>query len=282
MVGDFDANILAEKGWRQGSVLSATLAKVARVHSPAGIEYTKDDWLIITSHDCDVVNKSLDKEPRVELLVGRPHRAPKPDKGQAGGRNPRTLELVIPTEDGPHILKLSVHDRWTIPRELLEQEAPATCLPDKERRLVAEWLAKRYIRAAFPTSFDQRWRQGKNLSKWTKLLNKYSEWIQGVYLRLSTDQELSDDKPYRCHLILAVPDIKRSDSGWGEMRNEIETKVSKFWEQFDPSIIFDGCDVRGTDEITIADLEPYKRFDADWLSFADDSPTIPPTVDMGS
>ena len=36
----------------------------------------------------------------------------------------------------------------------------------------------------------------------------------------------------------------------------------------------------GTDEITLADIESYQRFDADWVSFEDDTPTIPTTADM--
>ena len=40
---------------------------------------------------------------------------------------------------------------------------------------VAEWLAKRYIRAAFPTAFDLRWRA--KLKDWQKLLKKHSEWL---------------------------------------------------------------------------------------------------------
>jgi hypothetical protein len=38
--------------------------------------------------------------------------------------------------------------------------------------------------------------------------------------------------------------------------------------------------VIGTDELTLAEIEPYQRFDADWVSFADDGPTTPPAADM--
>ena len=41
-------------------------------------------------------------------------------------------------------------------------------------------------------------------------------------------------------------------------------------------------DPLGTDEITLADIEPYQRFDSDWVSFEDDTSTTPATVDMTS
>ena len=41
----------------------------------------------------------------------------------------------------------------------------------------------RYIRAAFPSAFDSRWRA---MREWVALLREHAEWIQGIYLRLST------------------------------------------------------------------------------------------------
>ena len=39
-------------------------------------------------------------------------------------------------------------------------------------------------------------------------------------------------------------------------------------------------DVQGTDEITLADIEQYQRFDSDWVSFEDDTSITPEMVDM--
>ena len=47
--------------------------------------------------------------------------------------------------------------------------------------------------------------------------------------------------------------------------------VDAFWNQFKPAIACDGVEPLGTDEITLADIEPYQRFDADWVSFEDDT-----------
>ncbi len=160
------------------------------------------------------------------------------------------------------------------------REAPTHYLPEKERRLLAEWLAKRYIRAAFPTAFDLRWRPKQ--TDWRKLLRKHSEWMQGVYIRLSTLDELPANAPYQCHLMLAVPSAKRGGPEWAGKRAEIEEECQSFWEQFEPGIKCAGVEVLGTDEITLAEIESYQRFDADWVSFEDETPTTSPMLDMAS
>ena len=234
------------------------------------------DWLVLTSHDCDILDVSIDNEPVVEVLRMRVAAGSIVDKRLSSGRNPRTLQIAVETGDAPVILSCVAHDRWTIPRNLLAKEPPVHVFPAKQRRLVAEWLAKRYIRSAFPTAFDQRWRS--KLNNWLRFLRKHSEWMQGVYLRLSTLDELAAETPYQCHLILAVPHSKRGAADWARKRTEIEEGMQAFWNQFKPDIHCAGVEVLGTDEITLADIEPYQRFDADWVSFEDDTSTIPPVV----
>jgi len=276
----FDAGKIASLRWRQGAICGAGLVAAARGHAPASVTISDTDWLIVTSHDCDVVNSSLSKEPVVELLRGQVLSKKSPDNQQVWGRNPRTLQLGVETEAGTVVLDCKVHERWSIPRELLAREAPRALLPDKLKRLIAEWLAKRYIRAAFPTEFDARWRGGRNLKTWTDLLARHSRWVQGVYLRLNTLDELDAAEPYLCTLIVAVPVKMKKDSEWPVRRDKIECEISSFWKQFAPSIQFDTVEILGTDEIMLADLEAYQRFDADWLSFADDSAGTPMDADM--
>jgi hypothetical protein len=144
--------------------------------------------------------------------------------------------------------------------------------------LITEWLAKRYIRAAFPTAFDRRWRA--RMRDWTELLEKHSAWIQGVYLRLSSLRELADTAAYKVHLIVAPPASAKGAPEWPRLRTELEREVESFWDQFAPGIECVGVEVIPTDALTLAEIEPYQRFDADWVSFADDTPSMPMTADM--
>ncbi len=278
MSATFDVDAIEKHGWRQGAVLGPALLCTARERAPSGLTITEDNWLVVTSHDCDVVNARLDKEPTVEVLRAEVVQQ-KPDKQQVWGRNPRDLHLEVEGRNGGAlVLKIRVHERWSLPREVLSTEAPARILADKERRLIAEWLAKRYIRAAFPTAFDGRWRA--RLRDWTRLLEKHSRSLQGLYLRLSTLRELPESVPYKVHLIVAAPAAVTQEASWAAKRDELEREIEGFWKQFMPGIECVGVDVLGTDQLTLAEIEPYQRFDADWVSFADDSAATPAVVDM--
>ena len=271
MAREFDLHRLVELGWRQGAILDQRLTSLAWNHAPNRLNAVEQDHLVVTSHDCDILNASLGKEPYVEVLRARVPDTPAGRRSyHSAGRNPRALRLSAVTVRG-HVISLdfTVHDRWEIPRDLLLKQGPLDRLPGKERRLVAEWLAKRYIRAAFPTAFDARWR-GQSKA-WRQLLKKYSSWIQGVYLRLNTLDELTPTVPYRCELLLSVPFAKRHLPEWRATAAAIERAFLEFWGRFRPRIECADIDVRTTDRITLADLELYQRFDADWVSFEDDT-----------
>jgi hypothetical protein len=89
-------------------------------------------------------------------------------------------------------------------------------------------------------------------------------------------------QPYLCHLIVAVPFHRKQESGWAAKRDELDREVERFWRQFEPAIECVGVEVLGTEELTLAEIEPYQRFDADWVSFADGTSTIGVSVDMAS
>lgn len=279
MAAAFDASAIERHGWRQGAVLRPTLAAEVRKLAPHGLTFEDSDWLIVTSHDCDIVNAKLDKEPTIELLRAAVVQQKRPDKQQVWGRSPREMQLTAAHGTGDMVvLSVKVHERWSVPRELLVSEEPLCCLDDKARRLIAEWLAKRYIRAAFPTAFDARWRP--KMKDWTRLLENHSQWVQGIYLRLSSQSELDVDKPYKVHLIVAAPASVTKEAVWPTKKAELETSVESFWKQFSPGIDCAGVEVIATNALTLADIEKYQRFDADWVSFADDSPSTPLAADM--
>ena len=279
---EFDRDRVAELGWGRGAILDRRVAESAWEHAPERLKQGAQDHLLVTSHDCDVLNGSLTKEPLVEVLRARAldHHA-----GQRGpfasGRNPRVLRLpAVPVQGDDVVLDLAVHDRWGIPRELLMEEAPADRLPPEEGRLVAEWLAKRYIRSAFPTEFDRRW--SRKTKAWRRLLKKHSSWIQGVYLRLEALRELPDETPYRCHLLLAVPSEVGRLADWPKTRDTMEEAFTDFWYGLRPAIECESVEVVTTDLITLDDIARYQRFDADWVSFEDETPVVPMEADLRS
>ena len=218
MSESFDSYAIANRGWRQGAILGPALAKLVREHAPEIVDVNSTDWLILMSHDCDIVNRKIEKEPVVEILQARVVSSQEENKQHMSGRNPRMLQFVTHRNGTPFLLSCTAYARWVVPRDLLMNESAEGCLSDRERRLVADWLAKRYTRTAFPTAFDGRWRSKQK--DWEKLLKRYSEWLQGVYIHLNTMDELSDAIPYRCEFILAVPHSKRGDNAWASQREQ--------------------------------------------------------------
>jgi len=113
----FDSGVIADNNWRQGAILGADLALLAFKLAPKTVSVADGDLLVLTSHDCDIVNFSIDKEPVVEVLRATARASTsKIDKQQSWGRNPRQLELATEFEAG----KQYCHSLFTIVGLFLE------------------------------------------------------------------------------------------------------------------------------------------------------------------
>ena len=64
----FDSEHIARQGWRQGAILGDALAEFAAEYAPRTVDVDQADWLVLTSHDCDIVNANIAKKPVVEVL----------------------------------------------------------------------------------------------------------------------------------------------------------------------------------------------------------------------
>lgn len=269
-----DHDCITVHRWGQGSILEhQAFDEALRFATNLRDDSDSQFVAIIVSHDCDVQNSSLEKEPFVELIRARLQPESRPDKQKTGGRSPRQLELESRISDVDVVLQLSVHDRWVIPRDLLSKHQPSGRLPRKERRLLAEWVAKRYIRAAFPNNFNSRFE--KTTRKWIKLLRKNSDWIQGVYLDLHTLDELADEKQYRCRILVAIAGNAAQDlHEFHRRRDSMEDAITSLWEKIHGIELVE-VSINRTDEITLSELETYQRFDVDWISFGDGTDSTP-------
>lgn len=181
-------------GWRQGSVLQNDLAeRLAKPRFP--------DWrgaqhrAVVLSQDCDVVSGSYELEPTVELI--RATVTSDPDKAIRHGRNPRRLQIEDPAGA---LLDFSIHDRWTVPRSELESSAPSgePSVEGDSLHILAEWVAKRYTRAAFPDAFNDRTRSANK--KIHQELKKNGELITGLFLAISPDDECLSAQSYEVAL----------------------------------------------------------------------------------
>ena len=295
---------IERRGWRQCAILPVPLAAIAANARPAWLQtyataFNADvDWLIVLTHDCDLVNASLEKEPAVELLRAVCLASP-PNPELVWGKNPRSLHCTGMTRTTQTTLKIMAQDRWTVPRDLLTRSAcdPDRTLPGKVAKAIINWQAKRYFRAAFPGAFDARWHgeqidsarpdkrrdATKFLRAWTALIGRHSAAIKTLYMQLNTMAELAVDLPYSLRLLVIIEPHAARSSSWTTIRAELDRDISAFWRQF-PGVTLREVDIRVPDDISLGEMEGWHRFDADWLSASDDSgaPPIPDSALMGA
>ena len=67
---------------------------------------------------------------------------------------------------------------------------------------------------------------------------------------------------------------------WLETREVLEGAFAKLWDQFRPAIQCEDIEALTTDRISLADIERYQRFHADWVSFEDETAVTPLTTDF--
>ena len=196
---------LRKHDWRQGSVLPPALMVAARDaasrHHPRPIEIQPDDWLIVTSHTCDVRNRGKpENEPTVEVLVARVHTG-KPDSREIHGKNSRRLHSEGVQSGTSVRLVASVHDRLLIDRLVLAQHPPdanriignpSLGKNDRTVETLATWVAKRYQRQAFPDDFDNAVQKAGAKEPIDKFLSANATNLLGVFIALA---DRKDQKP---------------------------------------------------------------------------------------
>ena len=119
----FDSDAIANRGWRQGAILGPELASLASKHAPESVDMSGTDLLILTSHDCDIVNPNIEKEPFVEVLKANVALGRQANKQYLSGRNPRILQFVIQRNGKRVLLSFAAYNRWAVPRNLLMSDS---------------------------------------------------------------------------------------------------------------------------------------------------------------
>ena len=172
-------------GWRQGTVLPADLAAAV-----LGDRYQAGLRLIVISHDCDVTNDSLEKEPFVEVLIARRVEAADATGGNyRWGKNQRIYQLDLSEGGAKAPYRIHVHDRLSLDRGRLVNHSPdsAVLLEPIDVQRLAYWMAKRYRRAALPDSYNRR-RVPVN-SKMRRILSKRGDEISSLLLAVENAEK---------------------------------------------------------------------------------------------
>lgn len=273
--------------WKQGCLISPE--NTAKIIEAAIDFFDKDGltdaWLVVITQDCDLVRK-IDDEPYVELLAlqalsskpGFPMR----------GHSARKLHLVLEGKNGIAWFECRIHNRFRIKKaSLLETDCdPARVFSENELRLLRQWLARRYARAAFPDHFENHLKSTsgsvKNLFK-----SAAAKLISTVYIAID-NEDAGGNEDYYIHVILTALAEDLADA---EKRDQIDDFEERFITVFGnrPHICFalkdpvdsESYDIRVISEqdVTLSMLRHYKRFDADYRSVDDDTLSPPDGID---
>ena len=225
--------------------------------------------IVVVSQDCDVVHRSFEAEPFVEVLVAREITAPeKKESLLFHGKNPRRVQFQVDTRSGQSLYEINICEKCTLDRRLLLDKEPdsTVALEANTIRMLANWVAKRYTRAGFPDAFNSRCK--RLLSQIPKVQRADGHLITGIFLRLSTDQELPSNENYQVILrATAPPEVLRDP--------EQEKACMKLVDAIAEAL--DGCEgvqvldheLVSEEDFSLVDLRETMRWDFEFLSFSD-------------
>lgn len=194
---------LYHAGFRQGAILrSSALKFVYSVPTRGGEDIgTKErsvkakERLVVASQDCDILAKP-EQEPYVELLICK-EETPERCARLVEGNSSRWFLL-----DTDKRLVAQAFQRIHIKKEALEQlELEDWSLGGEALERFARWLARRYIRPAFPDEFVEAYKGPVDRvfeETPTKVLERFSRVVSEIRVSKSSTQ----GPPYNLEFLL--------------------------------------------------------------------------------
>jgi hypothetical protein len=268
MTAGSDGRHLRALGWRQFSAISGELR--ASILDGLGLAAVDPlDVLMVSSHDCDVTHQSLEGEPSLELLLARK----KPDGEEENGsltygKNPRRLQFRCPQDSGP-VFEVVAHERFFVERVRLSAFTPdVTWGPsDRIKRIIASWLSRRYMRPAFPDTFNERIGK-KSAEKMRAAMKTKGKFVHTVFAHVDPEIELTSDKPYDVTLVMtmAVDDYKNEAARM--LADEALDRVKEILKKC-AGIEVGDTSIASEAEFSLDDARLMKRLDFDDLSLRD-------------
>lgn len=200
-----DREILKNNGWKMGACF--TRSSCPELVSSMAENHAQDESFvyIAITHDCAIINPSLEAEPFLEYIVARP--VVKLNGNYTHTKNQRKLHIELDNQDAQSPFELNIFDRATLSRALLLQNKPAQhiFLKDSHKATLVRWLANRYMAQALPDQFEKRIDSVRD--KLNKLLSKpEANGMLAFYINLDNNDELAIDQDYKLTVALVYED----------------------------------------------------------------------------
>jgi hypothetical protein len=261
--------------WRQGHVLTdETVDKLALRDAQA----PEQIFVVVISHDCDLA-AAPDKEPEVELIVGR--RIEKPDGNFTHAKTPRVLHLEFATADAQRFVELAATKKVRVAKHDLIDHEPSRefQLGSAEQSILQRWLGARYRRAAFPDAFEKRLSESGADTRIAKILKPAGKHIPAIFFDVDSGNEAQHpdaNDPYVLAVILlytSQPNAQESEAVAVQVKEQIE---AAFRESFQcengtwKGIELQECMVVSDETISYAQSVMLKQWRLEHLSLRDE------------
>ena len=258
---------IAANGWLQGSVLRDDDLRSLSERYSFKMHRVADVIGLVVSQSCDLTYDWLEGEPCAELLLGlkaETEDAIKKRGNCTGGKHPRCLHMPIQYGGSEVWFEFVPWNRFAVDRT-----AFLDITPDHERNcfsvdldVVTNWLAQRYIRAAFPDDFNDLLEAARKKQK--KLHERLSPDVSGLYAQISPDRDLRTGERYSVNLLALVPDSHETQR---VSVHETVEKLAALMRLVDMEVL---SAVALESEISYATVRSYRRFPLEQLSLRSD------------
>lgn len=259
-------DVIFDQGWRRGSVLPVSLH--SDISRRLGAEASRGaDRFLLVSQDCDVVCRDFGAEPCAEVAQFRV--VEKPMEDWLHLRNPRVLHVEVEVDAEKRFAEFWARDRGDLYRSALVTAHPDSAIQFSAKSVeeVSLWLSRRYDRTAFPDEFNRRLEdRRKALRKFQKLAG---DALIGIYVRLSTFEELAEAEPYELifRMVMRRSGLRTEDAVT-DFRNRVYNPLINSLSSLEGIAVVDHMWVLD-DQFTFADFEQSDLLDFDFdLSFA--------------
>jgi hypothetical protein len=264
-----------ETPWRQGCVLTDETVEKFALRDARAPEST---LVVVVSHDCDLA-ASPDKEPEIELIVGR--QIEKADGNFTHAKTPRVLHIEFATPDGGKFVELSATKKVRVAKSDFADNEPRRefQLGPTEQSILQHWLAARYHRAAFPDAFVKRLNESDASARLTKILKPAGKHIRAVFFDVDDGNEVQRNEPndsYALRIVLlytSQPNSLESEAVALKVRDQIESAFEELFLNKDNSwrdIELLECMVMSDQALTYAQSVLLKQWRLEHLSLRED------------
>jgi hypothetical protein len=270
--------------WRQGSFLPTEIAL------KLGLISDSEDRsvVIVISHDCDCVND--EHEPFLEVIVGEVIQNISDVSGNlTHAKNTRVLHLSFENLAKKQFVELKILNKKNLRKEDLvgADPDPNRHLSQAEKATLANWLAARYQRAAFPEELARRFRKVEKTLK--KVGERNPTALLGIYIDYEPQIEIAnEDEPYEIGVFVVYSGLvegaektaneaaKQIKEGFEKTYKVLETTVGLQWQLID----LRSCEIASDTQFTLQDLMTSSLYRLEHISLRQ-TPQAPVPIEGG-